>query len=349
MAFSYWSADIIWAVQLPMDLHVDGTVTINAYVSSTFGISGFFSGSGYGMGLVDIDQNDNMVQQFITQAPYTQSGNAFTSTPSLYSVSTSVDYTFKAGHSIGFALGLGATSQGFSATVYFDSASYCSGATLPVIDASQSQSFAAGSQNVGILSDSAISNFQYSSSSNSLKFNAQGINYTQGYCNVSIPKALMQQPFTVTSGSQQITSTLSQNSTHYQVYFSHTVNTNPIQIVGTSVNPPTATPTAKPSATPTSTATSSSGTTASPTTTESPTSTDETSPTATTPASTTSATGSPVSTGTSEATTSSQGSMSPTATPKPDHSLSVPEYSFLAFLAVLVATAMFAVWRKKSC
>jgi len=258
--FSYWSADIIWAIKLPMDLHVDGTVNIEAYISSNFELSGFFSGGGYGMGLVDIDQNNNVVQEFITQAPYTIGGNPFTSSPALYSVSTGVDYTFKAGHSIGFAVGVGATTQGFTATVYFDSLSCSSGATLPVVDASLYQSFTADSQSIGVASDSAISNFQYNSGLNSIQFNAEGINYTTGYCNVSIPKALMQQPFTVDSASQQITSTLTENSTCYQLYFTHTLNANAIQITGTATQPatqPTVQPTKQPTTRPTKTPTAS--------------------------------------------------------------------------------------------
>jgi len=251
---TYWSSVIIWAIKLPMDLNVDGTVKVNAYISSNFELSGFFSGGGYGMGLVDLDQNNNLVQEFITQAPYTIGANPFTSTPTEYSVSTNVNYIFKAGHSIGFAVGLGATAQGFSATVYFDSASYSSGATLPVVDTSQYQSFTENSQIVGVSSDSAISNFQCNSATDNIQFNAEGINYTTGFCNVSIPKSLMQKPFDVSSASQQITSSVTENSTYYQVYFTHTRTAAPIQITGTANEPttqPTILPTSAISASPT--------------------------------------------------------------------------------------------------
>jgi hypothetical protein len=257
----YWSAAIIWAIKLPMDLHVDGTVNIKAYITSDFPISGFMSGSGYGMGLVDIDENDNEIQEFVTQAPYTQGGNAFTSTPTQYSVSTNVDYTFKAGHSIGFAVGVGATARGFTATVYFDSQAYNSGATLPVEDTSESHTFTAdyngATHSVSIVSNSAISNCQFDSSTRTIKFKAEGINYTTGHCTVSIPKTLMQTPFTVTSGSTQITPTLSEDSTNYQLDFTHTRNSNLIQITGADPTQPTATPTTTTptTATPSSTAT----------------------------------------------------------------------------------------------
>ena len=232
----YWSAAIIWAIKLPMDLHVDGTVNLKVYISSTFQISGFMSGSGYGMGLVDIDENNNEVQEFLTQAPYTQGGNAFTSTPTQYSVSTNVDHTFKAGHSIGFAVGIGATTQGFTATVYFDSQAYNSGATLPVEDTSESHTFTAdyngATHSVSIVSNSAISNCQFDSSTRAIKFKAEGINYTTGHCTVSIPKTLMQAPFTVTSGSTQITTTLSEDATNYELDFTHTRNSTSSKLLG---------------------------------------------------------------------------------------------------------------------
>jgi hypothetical protein len=251
----YWSAAIIWAIKLPRDLHVDGTVSIKAYITSDFPISGFMSGSGYGMGLVDIDENNNEVQEFVTQAPYTQGGNAFTSTPTQYSVTTNVDYTFKAGHSIGFAVGVGATSRGFSATVYFDSQAYNSGATLPVEDTSETHTFNAdyndATHSVSIVSNSAISNCQFDSSTRAIQFKAEGIKYTTGHCTVSIPKTLMQDPFTVTSGSTQITATLSEDSTNYQLDFTHTRNSNLIQITGADPTQPTATPTTITTAEPT--------------------------------------------------------------------------------------------------
>jgi hypothetical protein len=215
------------------------------------------------MGLVDIDQNNNEVQQFITQGPTSIGSNPFSSSPTQYSLNTNVDYVFKKDHSIGFAVGLGATSQGFTATVYFDSTDKNSGATLPVEVKSQSNSFTADSngtpQNIVVVSDSAISNYEYNSATDSIQFKAQGINFTTGNCKVSIPKTLMQAPFTVTSNSNPITATSTENSTYYQLAFTHTRNSNPIQIIGTSIpqsttNPTTTTPSS--SATPETTTTS---------------------------------------------------------------------------------------------
>jgi hypothetical protein len=248
--WNYWSAIIMWTLKLPMDLNVQGTVNMRAYISSTFKLSGLFSGGGYGMGLVDIDENNIEVKEFITEAPYSIGTNPFTATPTQYSTNTNVDYVFKKGHSIGFAVGLGATTQGFSATVYFGSQDRNSGATLPVEDTSKTYNFAAdyndATHNIAIVSNSAISNCQFDSSTKCIQFTAQGINYTTGYCNVSIPKALMQAPFTVTSGARPVTATLTENSSHYQLYFTHTRTASTIQITATVTPPTTATPTPTP-------------------------------------------------------------------------------------------------------
>lgn len=241
ISVNYWSAVMIWAVKLPKDLHVDGTVNIKAYISSDFPISGLMSGSGYGMGLVDIDENNNEVQEFVTQAPYSIGSNAFSPTPQQYSVSTDVDYVFKAGHSIGFAVGIGATAQGFTASVYFGSEDKPSGATLPVVDTIDNYSFTVDSQTVSILSDSVISDFQYDSTGKYLQFKSQLISYTTGYCNLTIPKTLIQSPFTVTSGSQGLTSTLIETQNSYILSFTHVRDIDPIVVTGESANP-TSTP-----------------------------------------------------------------------------------------------------------
>ena len=309
--FSYWSSSILWTIKLQSDLHVVGTVNIKAYISSTFQLSGLFSGGGYGMGLVDIDQNNNEVQQFITQGPTSIGSNPFSSSPTQYSLNTNVDHVFKKDHSIGFAVGLGATSQGFTATVYFDATDKNSGATLPVEVKSQSNSFTANKdgtpQNIVVVSDSAISNYEYNSATNSIQFKAQGINFTTGSCTVNIPKTLMQSPFTVTSSSNPITATSTENSTYYQLTFTHTRNSSPIQIIGTSIPQSTTNPTT----------------------------------TTTTPSS--SAT--PETTTTSPTTTSSQPSATlPDASPQ----ASIPEYNLLAIPVILiVAAGAFAMILKK--
>jgi hypothetical protein len=234
--WAYYSASVVWVIRLPMDLHVVGTVNMRTYLSSTFKISGLFSGSGYGMGLVDIDENDQEVKQFITEAPYTIGANALSSTPTQYSLSTNIDYTFKKGHAIGFAVGFGATTQGYSGTVYFGSPDKASGVTIPVEDKALTSSLTvntdAGTQTIGFVSDSAIVGSQYDTSVRRLQFTAQAISYTSGYCKVTVPKTLLQAPFTVAQGTQQITPTITENDASTEIYFTHIRNTDPIQILG---------------------------------------------------------------------------------------------------------------------
>ncbi len=308
--WSYWSAVIMWAAKLPMDVHVKGTVNMRAYISSTFKLSGFFSGGGYGMGLVDIDENNNEVKEFITEAPYTIGGNPFTATPTQYSLSTNVDYVFKKGHSIGFAVGLGATTQGFTATVYFGSSDRNSGATLPILDTTESHAFTAdyngASHTIAVESNSVIANYQYDQAKTSIKFTAQGISYTTGSCKVAIPKTLVAAPFTVTSSGQTITPTATENATHTQLAFSHTRTVNPIQIAGTAPPPQT-------TATPT-------PTTATPSATPDQTTTTPTAPTATSTA---------------------QATVEPTATP------AIQEYLALIILPLMVLTGLLALALKK--
>lgn len=310
MPIDYWSASIIWGMRVPKDMHVYGTVNIRAYISSNFAISGFTSGSGYGMGLVDIDENNNPVQQFITQGPIAIGGNAFTSTPQQYSLSTNIDYVFKAGHAIGFSVGFGATTKGYTATIYFNSADKPSGATLPIVDTSTSYDFTADTKNIKIQSNSAIADYNYNSLKQTLQFTAKLIDYTTGYCNITIPKTLMQSPFTITSGPQQITTTISETQTNYNLYFTHTRTSNPIQVTGNAINTQSPTPNISPTP-------SGSNTIPSPT------------PTSTSSGSTTMP--------------SSQGTTNPTNEPKP----SVPEISSMAIIALIAGTTFFLVIYKK--
>lgn len=246
--FSYWSSSVLWTIKLTSDLHVIGTVNVRAYISSDFALSGLFSGGGYGFGLVDIDENNNEVQEFITQGPISIGSNPFSSSPALYSLDTNIDYVFRKGHSIGFAVGVGATTQGFSATVYFDSIDKNSGATLPVENTRQSYSYSVNYNDAAhiilVESNSAIDDWQFNSALAGFQFTAQKINYTTGYCNISIPKTLMQKPFAVTQGSNPISATVTENITYSQLYFTNTRSSVPIQITGTPFSSqPTSSPT----------------------------------------------------------------------------------------------------------
>lgn len=279
MGYNYYSAVAMWTVPLPMDLHVKGSVSIRAYISSSYQLGGLFSGGGYSFGVVDVDENNREVKEFLSSATYNL-GNPFTSTPTQYSQSVSIDYTFSKGHTLAFVVGLGATVQGFTASVYFGSADRASGATLPVVQSTETTSIQTDMGTVSVASDAAISNLQYDKNNHAITYTAKGIDYTPCTCTVSVPKALMQAPFTVTQGTKTLQATTSQNEDNYQISFSHTTDDSQLRVTGfgSTTNNPTAPPTSQTQTpSPSSTPTSSSPTSTSPT--NSPSNTGTNSPT----------------------------------------------------------------------
>jgi hypothetical protein len=244
MGYSYYSAVTMWAVKLPMDLHVKGTVSFHVYISSTYTLGGLFNGGGYAMGIVDIDENNNEVKEFLSSATYSL-GNPFTSTPAQYSQTVNVDYTFRSGHTLAFVVGLGATVQGYVASVYFGSTDRASGATLPVAQNTQTQTVQSDAGPITAASDATIQNLQYDGISHALSYNVKGIDYTPCSGAVTIPKALLQAPFTVTQGTKTIQATTSQNDTYYQITYTNTITDEVLKVAGLAdvTASPTPTPT----------------------------------------------------------------------------------------------------------
>lgn len=245
--WSYWSAVAMWVIPLQSDVHVKGTVNLRAYISSNFNLSGLFSGGSYGFGVVDVDENNNKAAEFVTEGPIAIGKNPFTKDPAQYSLNVNVDYVFKKGHAIGLAIGFGATARGFDATVYFDSPSHNSGATLPVQETTASQTFVAqsngASHSIQIASTSTVSDFQFDDSAKRIQFKAQGIPYTSGSCVVTVPKTLLQPPFRVTMGSSQLAVSASEDSLSTHLSFKHARTAETISIIGEAGADPTSTPT----------------------------------------------------------------------------------------------------------
>lgn len=133
---SYWNGQVTWNLTKPLsaDLHVQGTVNMSVWVSSTDELSGFFTGSGYGGAITDLDEMGNIVQTF--EFPYAeqQGANIFSPTPAEYHMSLDLDYTFAQDHTILFSFGYGANVEGLTATIYFDAPNRHSGIILPVRD-----------------------------------------------------------------------------------------------------------------------------------------------------------------------------------------------------------------------
>jgi len=88
---------------------------------------------------------------------------------------------------------------------------------------------------VATFSNSTITSFNFSQSLKQISFNAAGTDGTTGFCNVTIPKVLLDGSFSVLINEMQISYTLAQNITHSFIYFSYSHTTKQVEIVGTRV------------------------------------------------------------------------------------------------------------------
>lgn len=94
--------------------------------------------------------------------------------------------------------------------------------------------------NVTMISNSTISNFDFSESQMYISFNVTGPTGKAGYCNVTIPNDLLQgNPWKVWVNTTDCTSlcSITGNDTHKFIYIPYTCSTNIIKIEGTSVVP----------------------------------------------------------------------------------------------------------------
>lgn len=94
--------------------------------------------------------------------------------------------------------------------------------------------------NVTMISNSIISNFNFSESLKQISFNVTGPAGRAGYCNVTVPKDLLRDgPWIILlNGTDWTTScTITENDTHTFIYIPYTHSTNTIQITGTWVIP----------------------------------------------------------------------------------------------------------------
>jgi hypothetical protein len=90
---------------------------------------------------------------------------------------------------------------------------------------------------VGVLSNSTVSNFAFDQPKKQISFNVTGLADTVGFCNVTIPKELLDGEFTVWIGGEEITFTLLQNETHSFLYFTFIQGDYVVTIEGTTVIP----------------------------------------------------------------------------------------------------------------
>jgi len=242
MSFDYWSASVMWKLELPRDLHVNGTVEIKVFISSTFRELGFFDGGGYGMGLVVFDENGNEVIAFTAEGSGGL-GNPFNSIPEAYILNMNIDYIFKKSHSIGFFIGAGSTKRGFTFKVHFDSPNTQSGVTLPIIDQQENFRFdvieANNTYEIVAISDSSLTNFEFNKSERKINFSSFGIPGTAGYCRVWIPKTLLyaENKWTVLVDGNSVTPTVNEETNSTYLYFSYNNNIETIEIIGNNAIP----------------------------------------------------------------------------------------------------------------
>jgi hypothetical protein len=133
---SFWNGQVTWNLTQPLsaDLHVQGMINMSVWVSSTDELNGFFTGSGYGGAITDLDDMGNVVQIFEFPFAEKQGANIFSPTPTEYHMSLDLDYIFAQDHTILFSFGFGANVEGLTATIYFDAPDRHSGVILPVRD-----------------------------------------------------------------------------------------------------------------------------------------------------------------------------------------------------------------------
>jgi hypothetical protein len=94
--------------------------------------------------------------------------------------------------------------------------------------------------NVTMISNSSISNFNFSQADMKISFNVTGPAGKAGYCNVTIPKGLLRDnPWKIlVNGTDRISlCTVTENDTHTFIYIPYTHSSNTIQIIGTWVVP----------------------------------------------------------------------------------------------------------------
>lgn len=90
--------------------------------------------------------------------------------------------------------------------------------------------------NIAMTSNSTISNFNYSESSMQISFNVTGPTGKDAYCNVTIPKGLLQgSPWIVylNSTDYTVSCSITGNDTHTFIYIPYTCSTHTIKIKGT--------------------------------------------------------------------------------------------------------------------
>jgi parallel beta-helix repeat protein len=88
---------------------------------------------------------------------------------------------------------------------------------------------------VSALSNSEITGFSINQSAKMISFNITGATGTSGFCNLTIPRVLLGEPYTVQIDGSYVSPIVMSNSTHTSIYFTYVHSTHVVQIVGATI------------------------------------------------------------------------------------------------------------------
>lgn len=90
---------------------------------------------------------------------------------------------------------------------------------------------------VSVSTNSTVTNFAFDQPEKTESFEIAGTNGTTGFCNVTIPKELLNGDFSLWIDGSPVSFTITQNSTHSYLHFNYTHTVHKVRIAGTTVIP----------------------------------------------------------------------------------------------------------------
>jgi hypothetical protein len=90
---------------------------------------------------------------------------------------------------------------------------------------------------ISVSTNSTVANFAFDQSAKTESFDITGTDGTTGFCNVTIPKELLNGDFSLWIDDSPVSFTVTQNFTHSSLHFNHTHSIHKVRIIGTSVIP----------------------------------------------------------------------------------------------------------------
>jgi len=101
--------------------------------------------------------------------------------------------------------------------------------------------FTAYSHPIAVSSNSTVTGFQFNGTTKQIRFTVGGALGTSGSCNITFPKQMLGEPYTVLLDHTPITPTVTSNATHMSFYLTYTHSLHLVEIVGTTAIPEFAT------------------------------------------------------------------------------------------------------------